>query len=247
MEEDGVFASAAERVDGIVHVATDVTLVNEPHRIIPAVRNGTINVLKAASSQETVKRFVLTSSSVAAIIPEANKKGVIVDENTWNDDVVGLAWSGTAPDSAKSYITYSASKTEGERAAWKWMEENNSNFILNTVLPNCNEGPIAEYNYLEYFIDVRDTARLHVAALLDPNVKGERIFAIAREYNWTDVLTILRKLRPGQEFLNNPENEGRDYTEVIPMARAQGLLQGFFGQASWTSLEDSLAAGIEDI
>ncbi|UKZ75601.1 hypothetical protein TrVFT333_003289 [Trichoderma virens FT-333] len=271
MEEDGAFASAAEGVDGIVHVATDVTLVNEPHRIIPAVRNGTINVLKEASSQESVKRFVLTSSSVAAIIPEANKKGVIVDENTWNDDVVGLAWSGTAPDSAKGYITYSTSKTEGERAAWKWMEENNPNFILNTVLPNCNFGRLLipehmhgstmgfvrkffqrDYSAMEmlppqYFIDVRDTARLHVAALLDPNVKGERIFAFAREYNWTDVLTILRKLRPDQEFPNNPENEGRDYTEVIPIARAQKLLQSFFGQASWTSLEDSLAAGIEDI
>lgn len=102
-------------------------------------------------------------------------------------------------------------------------------------------------HHLEYFVDVRDTARLHVAALLDPNVKAERIFAFATEYNWTDVLTILRKLRPDQEFPDDPEKEGRDYTEVVPIARAQRLLQDFFGQADWTSLEDSLAAGIEDI
>lgn len=61
------------------------------------------------------------------------------------------------------------------------------------------------------------------------------------------MLTILRKLRPDQEFASDPENEGRDYTEVIPIARTQKLLQTFFGQTSWTSLEDSLAAGIEDI
>lgn len=101
--------------------------------------------------------------------------------------------------------------------------------------------------YPEYFVDVRDTARLHVAALLDPNVKAERIFAFATDYNWTDVLTILHKLRPDHEFPGNPENEGRDYTEVVPIARAQKLLQDFFGQKGWTTLEDSLAAGIEDI
>ncbi|KAM6488153.1 hypothetical protein HDV62DRAFT_396791 [Trichoderma sp. SZMC 28011] len=271
MEEEDAFASAAKGTDGIIHVATDVSLASDPHRIIPAVRNGTINALKAASSQESVKRFVLTSSSTAAIVPQANKKGVVVDENTWNDDVVALAWSGKAPDSAKGYITYAASKTEGERAAWKWVEENKPGFVLNTVLPNCNFGRVLIPEHMhgstmgfvrnffkgdssalgllppQYFVDVRDTARLHVAALLDPNVKAERIFAFATEYNWTDVLTILRKLRPDQEFPDDPENEGRDYTEVVPIARAQRLLQEFFGQTGWTSLEDSLAAGIEDI
>ncbi|KAL5092570.1 hypothetical protein Trisim1_001123 [Trichoderma cf. simile WF8] len=271
MEEEDAFASAAKGTDGIIHVATDVSLASDPHRIIPAVRNGTINALKAASSQESVKRFVLTSSSTAAIVPQANKKGVIIDENTWNDDIVALAWGDKAPDSAKGYVTYAASKTEGERAAWNWVEENKPGFVLNTVLPNCNFGRILipehmhgstmgfvrnffkrDYSALEllppqYFVDVRDTARLHVAALLDPNVKAERIFAFATEYNWTDVLTILRKLRPDQEFPDDPENEGRDYTEVVPIARAQRLLQDFFGQTGWTSLEDSLAAGIEDI
>ncbi|KAL6690475.1 hypothetical protein J3F84DRAFT_353374 [Trichoderma pleuroticola] len=271
MEEEDAFASAAKGTAGIIHVATDVTFASDPHRVIPAVRNGTINALKAASSQESVKRFVLTSSSTAAIVPQANKKGVIIDENTWNDDVVALAWSGTAPDSAKGYITYSASKTEGERAAWKWVEENKPGFVLNTVLPNCNFGPILvpehifgstmgfvrnffkqDYSAIgllppQYFVDVRDTARLHVAALLDPNVNAERIFAFATAYNWTDVLAILRKLRPDQEFPDDPKDEGRDYTEVVPIARAQKLLQGFFGQKGWTSLEDSLAAGIEDI
>ncbi|KAL7909518.1 NAD(P)-binding protein [Trichoderma velutinum] len=271
MEEEDAFASAAIGTDGVIHVASDLTFVNEPQRIIPAVRNGTINALKAASSQDSVKRFVLTSSSVAVVIPQANKKGVIVDENTWNDDSVALAWSGAVPDSAKGYITYAASKTEGERAAWNWVKENKPDFVLNTVLPNCNFGRIlvpehmhgstmgfvrnffkGDYSAVrtlqpQFFVDVRDTARLHVAALLDPNVNEERIFAFAREFNLTDVLSILRKLRPDQKFPDDPENEGRDYTEVIPIARAQKLLHDFFGQTGWTSLEDSLAAGIEDI
>ncbi|KAK4069893.1 uncharacterized protein Triagg1_6688 [Trichoderma aggressivum f. europaeum] len=271
MEEEDAFASAAKGMNGIIHVATDLSLTSDPHKVIPAVRAGLINALKAASSQESVKRFVLTSSSTAAIIPEPNKKGVVVDENTWNDDTVALAWSGKAPESAQGYTTYAASKTEAERAAWKWVEENKPGFVLNTILPNCNFGRIlipehmhgstmgfvrnffkGNYSALgllppQYFVDVRDTARLHVAALLDPNVKAERIFAFATEYNWTDVLHILRKLRPNQEFPDDPENEGRDYSKVVPIARAQKLLKDFFGQESWISIEDSLADGIEDL
>ncbi|KAL7910300.1 aldehyde reductase II [Trichoderma velutinum] len=237
MEDDEAFALAAVGASGVIHVASDGSFANEPDRVIPTVKNGTIHALQAAS-QSSVKRFVLTSSSVAAIIPEANKRGITVDEGTWNDAVVELAWSGTAPDFARGYIVYSASKTEGERTAWKWVKENKPSFILNTILPNCN---------VKYFIDVRDTARLHVAALLDPKIKEERIFAFAKEYNWTDVLAILRKLRPNQQFPPTPENEGRDYTNVVPRDKAKKILQDFFGQPDWTSLEESLAAGIKDL
>jgi hypothetical protein len=94
---------------------------------------------------------------------------------------------------------------------------------------------------------VVDTARLHVAALLDPSVNGQRIFGLVQEFNWTDVLRILRKLRPELELPKDPESEGRDLTEVVPKAKAEKLLQDFFGQPGWTSLEDSLKAGIEDL
>ncbi|KAL5095113.1 hypothetical protein Trisim1_003722 [Trichoderma cf. simile WF8] len=237
MEDDKAFALAAAGASGVIHVASDGSFANEPDRVIPTVKNGTIHALQAAS-QSSVKRFVLTSSSVAAIIPETNKKGITIDESTWNDAVIELAWSGTAPENAKGYIVYSASKTEGERTAWDWVKENKPSFTLNTILPNCNA---------KYFVDVRDTARLHVAALLDPKIKEERIFAFAQEYNWTDVLDILRKLRPNRQFPLNPENEGRDYTQVAPRDKAKKILQDFFGQPDWVSLEESLAAGIEDL
>ncbi|KAK4069195.1 hypothetical protein Trihar35433_5774 [Trichoderma harzianum] len=259
MEDDKAFALAAAGASGVIHVASDGSFANEPDRVIPTVKNGTIHALQAAS-QSSVKRFVLTSSSVAAIIPETNKKGITIDESTWNDAVIELAWSGMAPENAKGYIVYSASKTEGERTAWDWVKENKPSFTLNTILPNCNAiwSPFSTPAYArlndglrilppQYFVDVRDTARLHVAALLDPKIKEERIFAFAQEYNWTDVLDILRKLRPNRQFPLNPENEGRDYTQVAPRDKAKKILQDFFGQPDWVSLEESLAAGIEDL
>ncbi len=101
--------------------------------------------------------------------------------------------------------------------------------------------------HLEHYVHVKDCARLHAAALLDESVKNERIFAFAAEYNWTDVITVLRKLRPGREFLDPPENEGRDFTVVAPKARAAKLLKSFFGQDGWIGFEQSLAEGIEDL
>lgn len=57
------------------------------------------------------------------------------DLETWNDAVVNAAWEGNTPSHAKGYVVYAASKTETEKMAFKWIEENNSPFILNTVLP----------------------------------------------------------------------------------------------------------------
>lgn len=101
--------------------------------------------------------------------------------------------------------------------------------------------------YSEHYIDVKDCARLHVAGLLDPNVKDQRIFGLVQEFNWTDVFAILRKLRPELQLPKLPENEARDYTEVLPKDKAEKLLRDFFGQPGWTSLEDSLKAGLADL
>lgn len=58
------------------------------------------------------------------------------DLETWNDAVVKAAWDDNPPSHAKEYVVYAASKTETEKMAFKWIEENNNPFILNTVLPS---------------------------------------------------------------------------------------------------------------
>lgn len=94
---------------------------------------------------------------------------------------------------------------------------------------------------------MQDTSRLHVIGLLDPAVNDERIFAFARPYNYTDVIGILRKLRPHRQLPDPPENEGRDLSDVKPSKRAEELLKEFFKRPGWVSMEDSLAQGIVDI
>ena len=85
-----------------------------------------------------------------------------------------------------------------------------------------------------------------MVALLIPSVNGERIFAFAAPFNWTDIVKILRKLRPNNKVIPDPPpNEGRDLTEVVLSRRAEQLLCDFFGRSSWVGLEESIADGIE--
>ncbi|OAP58308.1 hypothetical protein AYL99_07398 [Fonsecaea erecta] len=266
----GAFDEVVRGVSGVVHVATDVSFSSDPDAVIPGVIASTVNLLRAAAAEQSVKSFVLTSSSTAALVPEPNKR-MTVDENTWNGSIVDAAYSKDAPAEAKPYLVYGASKMLQEREFWKWAEENKPGFAVNSVLPNMNLGRILlpegfgstmgwvrsllEGNERilgtlppQWYVDVRDDARVHVAALLDPEVQNERLFAFAGPYNWTDIINILNKLRPeNNKIPKAPPNEGRDLTDIKGSKRAEDLIKSFFGVPGWTSLEDSIAAGIADL
>lgn len=68
--------------------------------------------------------------------------------DVWNDSAVAAAWNKDTPAEKKSMAVYSASKTEGERAAWKWVKENQPGFTFNAVLPNLNVRMIPHSNSL---------------------------------------------------------------------------------------------------
>jgi nucleoside-diphosphate-sugar epimerase len=47
----------------------------------------------------------------------------------------------------------------------------------------------------EWFVDIQDTARLHVAALTNPDVRNERIILYAEHYTWKYVPVPSLKLK----------------------------------------------------
>lgn len=59
--------------------------------------------------------------------------GMTVD--TWNEATVKAAFDEGIPADAKPFTVYVASKTEGERAAWKWVKNNKPPFVFNAILP----------------------------------------------------------------------------------------------------------------
>lgn len=102
------------------------------------------------------------------------------------------------------------------------MKEEKPGFVLNAVLPNCNIGRIlcreqpastgGWYKRLwdsndaamlhllreefppQHWVHVTDTAVLHVAALLEGDVRGERILAFAGPFNWNDTVDVLERI-----------------------------------------------------
>lgn len=95
-------------------------------------------------------------------------------------------------------------------------------------------------------MNVEDTARLHVAALLDPKIQSERIFATAGQFNWADVIAIMRRLRPNNSNIPDAPNNDRCRFDFVLSKRAEQILLDFFG-SGWVSLEDSVAQGIADL
>lgn len=123
-----------------------------PEAVIPWVVQATLNILEVASRKPSIKRVVLASSSSATypLTPEPKGREIHIGEwkdhvlsftlitetvDTWNDAAVKAAWDDNTPQEERGVAVYAASKTEGERQSWKWIEEHRPQFEFNTVLP----------------------------------------------------------------------------------------------------------------
>ncbi|KAM3420679.1 hypothetical protein BST61_g3934 [Cercospora zeina] len=210
--EDEGWEGACQGCGYVLHTATPVPKAepkDENDLIIPA-REGTLRVLRAAKKVGTVKRVVLTSSATAVI----SGHDVKPSGKTWNEE----DW--TILDNRKVPVTaYAKSKTLAERAAWDFIEKENSGMQLASVLPYLVFGPILDAHvpssvevlmlllngkvlgipHLPISIaDVRDVADLHLRAMIRPNAAGQRFMATSDDQVvWVqDMVDILREGLP---------------------------------------------------
>ncbi|KAJ7603330.1 NAD-P-binding protein [Mycena polygramma] len=256
MVADGAFDEAVKGASGIIHLASIVTFSNKVDEVVPPTVKGTLEVLESAAKELGVKSVVYTSSSTACLLPQPDK-AIVVTEDTWNEFTVAEAHGNPSPD---PFVVYAASKTEAERAVWQFVGPTTPHFQVSTVLPDINFGPIltgddgsSTGSWLvkiirgdksplasppQWFIDVADCARLHVAALIDPSCNGKRIFAFAAPYNWNDIFAILRKQNPGREFIEDVPGQGRDLSQ-IPNQGAEALLMKHY-RKGFTGLEETV-------
>ncbi|KAL1638791.1 hypothetical protein SLS58_008605 [Diplodia intermedia] len=97
-----------------------------------------------------------------------------------------------------------------------------------------------------YWINIKDMARLHVAALLHPEVKNERIFGFAGTYTMNEFLAFYRKHYPDREFPEDIPGVECDLAEIEPAKRAEELLKEM-GRPGYETLEDTVLDNIIDI
>ncbi|KUL81845.1 hypothetical protein ZTR_09747 [Talaromyces verruculosus] len=262
-QQPNSFDECVQGVSGIIHVAQALPsspVTQDVDEAVTYTVNGNVNLLEAAFTQSSVKRVVFTSSIVAAGYPKG--PGFKLDVDSWDECVN----EGARPPAERS--AYRKCKAQGEFQAWKWVEKNQPGFEFNTVLPWFTLGKVLhpkiggstmgyvtgllqgntlpfKFLPLPWFVDVVDTARLHAIALFCPTVTSERLVAAARPFVWKEVVQILRKIQPNNEAIPDPPpEEHRTVGEVIPAARAAKLLDEYFGQPGWTTIETCLEGSI---
>ena len=87
-------------------------------------------------------------------------------------------------------------------------------------------------------VNVRDTARIHVAALIDPEVENERIMAFAFPCDWNAILACLRELFPEKTFPKDFKDAPKDLSDLDNSRGAHLLTE--FGRPGWTSIMESV-------
>ena len=182
----------------VLHVASPFIIAapkDENEIISPAV-DGTLRVLSAAKAAG-IKRVVLTSSTVAII---SGKLSGHYGTDSWSDPDANIG-------------TYAKSKTLAERVAWEFADTNsidlvviNPGGVLGPTLTGRVEGEsltfISDIINGKYplvpdisvlLIDVRDVAKLHVAAITAEGAVGKRFIAASDEpLHFKEVTGILK-------------------------------------------------------
>ncbi|KAI0043694.1 NAD(P)-binding protein [Auriscalpium vulgare] len=212
--EANAYDEAVKDVDAIIHCASPVVFTFEdPSEIISPAIAGATGILKSAHRYGSkVKRVLITSSAVAIHnldYPNV-KAGTAFDETSWNT----VALDAEVDRDSSPWLVYNAAKTRAEKAAWDFVEAANPSFDLVTILPTFNWGPFIHKVgktigstpgvFLSTFptgdtsgstvgdwVDVRDSAEVHVLALETEALGGERLATTNGLFSWQDLYDVV--------------------------------------------------------
>lgn len=203
--EPGNFTEALSGCELVMHTASPFLMgrIRDAERqLIRPALEGTTNVLNSVDATPSVKRVVLTSSMAAMYgdsVELAGRDGLT--EADWNDT------------STAEHQPYPYSKTIAERQAWE-MCARQDRWDLVTIHPGMVFGPsltsasvsgsmttMRRFNDMSLaagapalsmaVVDVRDVARVHIAAGFTPSASG-RYISCAETMSVLDVGKVLR-------------------------------------------------------
>lgn len=131
----GAFDEAVKGVSAVAHIASILGFDPNPNNVVPQTVAGVTSILRSASNESSVTRFVFTSSQAAATFLTPDQDGVI-DRDSWNELAVKMAWSPPPYEASRAMLVYAASKVAAEQALWKYVADNKPRFVTNVVSPS---------------------------------------------------------------------------------------------------------------
>jgi nucleoside-diphosphate-sugar epimerase len=269
----GAFNRALKGVDGVAHIAMNMDMNPQHQGIIDETIKSNLQLLEAAAKEPSVKSVVITSSLAACALPITGRP-YNINSCTWNTTAIEQTtkpWNLEGNPRWHGIVLYGASKARGEQEAFAWVREHKPAFSFNTVVPNVNFGTAVSPENMSYrstsavidavvkgypaapsilpsqwYVDVEDTALLHLGALTLDEVSNERLLAFAGRYSWTEILEILHRRYPQKIMLKSVDELVVDAGEVdnkrsIDILKKMGKDEGF------TSLEDTLVKAVDTI
>ena len=183
---------------------------------------GTKEMLDSIDKCSSINCLVLTSSmSAAAPVPEPPLK----DESHWSDDEAQL----------KRGSIYGCLKTRQEKLCTEWakgktnvrfcaicptmvlgapVEGSSGISTMSSLLRWLTGGRSTAPNDSMSFIDVKDCAAHHVAALVENTNAHGRYFSLVESWHWNEIISTLKELYPEIPLDKQFKYEGKDI--IVP-------------------------------
>jgi hypothetical protein len=180
-------------VEGFIHIASPLGGFSDVETAVSIGVSGGLNALKACAKTSSIKRFVFTSSSLAATFPKPNVE-FSINKDSYNDEAMQIL--NKEPNKKGLYI-YAAMKTETEKAMWKWMEENKPGFVFNAVVRSLSQ------NMRRHITDTAKLPNVNFGQVLIPKHQGFPSTIDWAHATWADEdLPALAKIVVPQWFIS---------------------------------------------
>ncbi|KAF8608357.1 dihydroflavonol-4-reductase [Ceratobasidium sp. AG-I] len=251
--------------DSVLHTSSplDLTVTDIKNGLLlPAIR-GTTEVLKAAKAHgPTVKRVVVTSSFASlSDVTKGDRPGYVYSEKDWNPLTFEQSQSNV-------WVGYVGSKALAEKAAWDFIENEKPGFDLVTICPPMLYGPVIQevtsmkklnasstkfysiFNGEEkdltnvgvwLWVDVRDAAEAHLAALEKPDASGKRFLVSEGAFNIAQLVDYIWEHYPERAQAKGipKSSPSAGYPEAGTYLSDNSLSRSILG-TTYTSFSDML-------
>ncbi|MEM7200527.1 MAG: NAD-dependent epimerase/dehydratase family protein [Planctomycetota bacterium] len=179
----GGFDSVFDGADHVIHAAASVRLDTPPEELVEVNLGGTHNVLSSLGKAASVRTLIYTSS-LAAVVHDRIGPGHVFDERDWSRDT-----PETDP--------YAYAKVRSEQMIEEFSDRTRDSVRVVRLQPSLALGPahssrpviaprfvaaiaagaLPDLHLCLPFVDVRDIAKAHVAALQHPTAAGRYVLS----------------------------------------------------------------------